>query len=59
MSENVRTDIDLTGPLQTRTRIKPASHKPAHPVLAAHNWKQNSDMIADAAKLGYLDGGVL
>lgn len=59
MSENVRTEIDVTGPLQTRTQIKPASHKPAHPVLAAHNWKQNSDMIADAAKLGYLDGAVL
>jgi hypothetical protein len=59
MSENVRTDIDVTGPLQTRTQIKPTSHKSAHPVLAAHNWKENSGMIVDAARLGYLDGAVL
>lgn len=28
-------------------------------VLAAHNWPTNADLIADVAKLGYLDGPVL
>jgi hypothetical protein len=28
-------------------------------VLAAHRWKNNAEMIADVAKLGYLDGEVL
>jgi hypothetical protein len=27
-------------------------------VLAAHNWATNADLIADVAKLGYLDGHV-
>lgn len=25
------------------------------PILAAHNWRTNGDLIADAARLGYLD----
>lgn len=28
-------------------------------VLSTHRWKTNADMIADVAKLGYLDGVVL
>ena len=53
MSKNATTDVDLTGPHQTRTQTKPTSHKSAHQVLAAHNWNENSDMIADPVRLGY------
>lgn len=28
-------------------------------VLAAHNWRNNAELIADVARLGYLDGVVL
>lgn len=29
------------------------------PVLAMHRWRDNGEMIADVARLGYLDGAVL
>src|SRR5690606_27767225 len=43
-----------------RRRGTPATRK-AVPVtvLAAHRWRNNAEMIADVAKLGYITGDVL